>query len=107
MGLSQQRYPAHTFSPSTTNCSCHGTSVGNAFDVNTAEECLDVCIDTDGYVWATHFAGNKFCELTLNCPDVEVCEDCAISSVNNDNCDLDDGIVATGGDFKSAMKIYA
>ena len=76
--------------------SCQGRSVGNAFDIDSAEECFDICIDTDGCVWATHFSEDDFCALTLDCPSVEFCGDCTIASVNNNNCEVGNGDAAEG-----------
>ncbi len=70
--------------------SCQGRSVGNAFNIESPEECLDACIETDGCVWATYFEGDEFCALTLDCNSVEICGDCTIASVDNNNCELED-----------------
>ncbi len=74
--------------------SCHGTDVDNAFDIGSPEECLDICAETDGCVWASYFAEDEFCLLTEDCTAVEACGDCYVSTVNNLNCALDGG----GGD---------
>ncbi len=75
---------------------CQGRSVGNAFNIDSAEDCFDICVGTYGCIWATNFGGDEFCALTLNCPTVEICEDCTIATVHYYNCELGDGDVVTG-----------
>ncbi len=72
--------------------------MGNVFDIPDEEECLEACSETTGCVWATYFEKDDFCALTANCHDTETCDDCSIASINNANCDIDDGDASDAGD---------
>ena len=78
-----------TYHVKITFCSCQGTDLGNEIGVGSAEECLNICFDTDGCSWVTYFQDDSFCVLLENCDGIEDCDDCIVASTNNEECDDD------------------
>ncbi len=68
-----------------------------------AEDCLDLCYDTEGCQWMTYFGDTGFCVLLEDCQDLDECAECTVANADSAECsgDGDGGDGGNGGDSQT------
>lgn len=67
-----------------------GVEVDSLTDIDSAKDCLNLCLEETECEWSTFDESDGICTLTEDCIAVNACDSCTVSNINNPECETDD-----------------